>query len=66
MATLFSPWRTAPTAADLRLADIVDLLTETPVAFRFSAYDGSRTGPEDAAIGLHVTSPRGVIVTMKG
>ncbi|MBK7623487.1 MAG: class I SAM-dependent methyltransferase [Kineosporiaceae bacterium] len=60
MATLFSPWRTAPTAADLRLADIVDLLTETPVAFRFSAYDGSRTGPEDAAIGLHVTSPRGV------
>ena len=42
----------------LRLADIFDLLTATPPPLRFSAYDGSSSGPEDAAIGIHLANPR--------
>ena len=42
----------------LRLADIFDLQTATPPPLRFSAYDGSSSGPEDAAIGIHLANPR--------
>jgi cyclopropane-fatty-acyl-phospholipid synthase len=42
----------------LRLADIFDLLLATPSPVRFSAYDGSATGPVDAQIGVHLASPR--------
>ncbi len=60
MATSLFPWRTGPDLGPMRLADVVDELTDAPITFRFSAYDGSRTGPEDAELGLHVNSPRGV------
>jgi cyclopropane-fatty-acyl-phospholipid synthase len=43
----------------LRLAEILDLLTTRPIGFRFSAYDGSQTGPQDAEIGIHLRTPRG-------
>jgi cyclopropane-fatty-acyl-phospholipid synthase len=43
----------------LRLAEVLDLLTSRPVPFRFTAYDGSRTGPSDAAIHLHLRTSRG-------
>jgi cyclopropane-fatty-acyl-phospholipid synthase len=43
----------------LRLAEILDLLTTRPIGFRFSAYDGSSTGPAEAPIGIHLRSPRG-------
>jgi cyclopropane-fatty-acyl-phospholipid synthase len=43
----------------LKLAEILDLLTEEPVQFRFTAYDGSSTGPPGAAIGMHLNSHRG-------
>jgi len=44
----------------MRLADVLELVTDRPLSFRFSAYDGSHTGPDDAPFGLHVRSPRGV------
>jgi cyclopropane-fatty-acyl-phospholipid synthase len=43
----------------LRLADIFDLLLAAPSPVRFSAYDGSSTGPEDAPLGVHLATPRG-------
>ena len=42
----------------LRLAEIFDLLLATPSPVRFSAYDGSATGPVDAQIGVYLASPR--------
>jgi cyclopropane-fatty-acyl-phospholipid synthase len=60
VATPFSPFRTGSNAGRMRLADVLELVTDRPLSFRFSAYDGSHTGPEDAPFGLHVRSPRGV------
>ena len=60
MATSFSPKRTGTSAGRMRLADVLELVTDRPLSFRFSAYDGSHTGPDDAPFGLHVRSPRGV------
>jgi cyclopropane-fatty-acyl-phospholipid synthase len=42
----------------LRLADIFDLLLATPPTVRLSAYDGSSSGPTDAAIGIYLANPR--------
>ena len=42
------------------LAGILDLLTDKRLPVRFSAYDGSTTGPPDAEIKVHVATPRGV------
>jgi cyclopropane-fatty-acyl-phospholipid synthase len=43
----------------LSMAEILDTVTTGEVPLRFSAYDGSRTGPEDAEFGLHLRTPRG-------
>jgi cyclopropane-fatty-acyl-phospholipid synthase len=61
MPTSYLPWRTAASSgsAHLRLADVLDLLTDRPVPFRFTAYDGSATGPREAPIALHLRTPRG-------
>ena len=45
-------------APRMRLAEIFDLLVEGPSPVRFTAYDGSASGPEDAAIGIHLANPR--------
>jgi cyclopropane-fatty-acyl-phospholipid synthase len=42
----------------LRLAEIYDLLLAAPSPVRFSAYDGSSSGPPDAEIGVHLANPR--------
>jgi cyclopropane-fatty-acyl-phospholipid synthase len=42
----------------LRLADIFDLLLAAPSPFRFTAYDGSATGPAYAPIGVHLSNPQ--------
>lgn len=42
-----------------RLAEILDLLLDEPLPFRFTAYDGSATGPRDAAVSLHLATARG-------
>ncbi|NLU83449.1 class I SAM-dependent methyltransferase [Rhodococcus sp. HNM0569] len=43
----------------LALAEILDLLSDGQVPMRFTAYDGSATGPEDSQYGLHLNSERG-------
>jgi cyclopropane-fatty-acyl-phospholipid synthase len=51
---------TTPTTGSPRLSDILDELTTRPLSFRFTAFDGSSTGPEDAPVGIHLDTPRGV------
>jgi cyclopropane-fatty-acyl-phospholipid synthase len=54
-----APATTLPKRNRLSLAGIADLLTDGRVPVRFSAYDGSATGPPDAEIGVHLATPRG-------
>jgi cyclopropane-fatty-acyl-phospholipid synthase len=42
------------------IADAFDLLLEEPLPLRFTAYDGSATGPEDAPYHFHLATPRGL------
>ncbi len=46
-------------ATRLSMAQILDALTAGKVPLRFTAYDGSATGPQDAPYGLHLRTPRG-------
>ncbi|TCN49034.1 cyclopropane-fatty-acyl-phospholipid synthase [Rhodococcus sp. SMB37] len=52
----------------LNLAQIVEIATGGQMPLRFSAYDGSTTGPADAQFGLNLTAPEGAtyIVTAPG
>jgi cyclopropane-fatty-acyl-phospholipid synthase len=50
---------TSPAERPLTLACVLELLSDTPLQFRFSAYDGSATGPPDARIGFHLRNGRG-------
>lgn len=61
MAPMLSPWRTdgGGGPARLTLAEVLLTLLDGPVPFRFTAYDGSAAGPPDAAVGLHLRTPRG-------
>jgi cyclopropane-fatty-acyl-phospholipid synthase len=59
MASTLSPWRTDGGQTRLRMADILEQLTDQPLPFRFTAYDGSSTGPGDAPVALHLRTPRG-------
>ncbi|MFM1725260.1 MULTISPECIES: class I SAM-dependent methyltransferase [Rhodococcus] len=43
----------------LTIAEIVDTVSDGRIPLRFTAYDGSATGPEDAPYGLHLKSTRG-------
>jgi cyclopropane-fatty-acyl-phospholipid synthase len=43
-----------------KVADIVRAVTAGEPKVRITAYDGSAVGPEDAVIGLHVASERGL------
>jgi cyclopropane-fatty-acyl-phospholipid synthase len=52
-------WRTDDGDGRLRLADVVDELARDPLPFRFTAYDGSATGPAGAPHSVHVRTPRG-------
>jgi cyclopropane-fatty-acyl-phospholipid synthase len=50
----------APTSAErLSLAGIVELLSDGRFPVRFTAYDGSATGPADSEISVHLATPRG-------
>ena len=57
---LFSPLRLAPSSTSLTLAEVVELLVERPLPMRFSAYDGSSTGPDGVDFGIHLRTPRAV------
>ncbi|MDA3658839.1 class I SAM-dependent methyltransferase [Mycobacterium xenopi] len=50
----------APTAGKMSLAQILAILTEGgQQPLKFSAYDGSTAGPDDAVLGLDLLTPRG-------
>ncbi|HEY6424190.1 MAG TPA: class I SAM-dependent methyltransferase [Pseudonocardiaceae bacterium] len=53
--------RPSPTTAPetLSLAGIVDLLADGRFPVRFTAYDGSATGPPDSELSVHLATPRG-------
>jgi cyclopropane-fatty-acyl-phospholipid synthase len=44
----------------LTIGDAIDRLMYHGMPFRFTAYDGSATGPEDSAIHLHLKNERGL------
>ncbi|MGL5825615.1 MAG: class I SAM-dependent methyltransferase [Nocardioides sp.] len=46
--------------ARLTMAQVLESLTDQPIQFRFTAYDGSSAGPENSSVGIHLASPRGV------
>src|SRR4051812_43156126 len=52
-------WRTDQANGLLQLADVLDLLMEGELPFRFTAYDGSATGPEEAPFAMHLRTQRG-------
>lgn len=43
----------------MNLAEILELFASSKLPLRFSAYDGSTSGPPDAAVGLDLKTPRG-------
>lgn len=43
----------------LKISEILELISDGNIPLRFTAYDGSTAGPEDAKIGLNLKSPRG-------
>ena len=45
---------------DLSIAEALDSLLMEPLPLRFTAYDGSATGPEDAPYRLHLANERGL------
>jgi len=49
--------RTEP--GKLSLAEVLQAFTSGRLPVKFTAYDGSTSGPEDAAVGLRLASPRG-------
>ncbi len=51
--------RTANSNQKLKISEILELISDGNIPLRFTAYDGSTAGPEDAKIGLNLKSPRG-------
>ncbi len=43
----------------LTLSEILEIFASGRLPLKFSAYDGSSAGPDDAAFGLHLLTPRG-------
>ncbi|MGH3989454.1 MAG: class I SAM-dependent methyltransferase, partial [Pseudonocardiaceae bacterium] len=54
-----SPATTQQPHGTLSLAGIVELLTDGRFPVRFTAYDGSATGPPDSEISVHLATSRG-------
>jgi cyclopropane-fatty-acyl-phospholipid synthase len=51
---------TKKTTSSLTIAEAIDTLLKNPFPIRFSAYDGSATGPEDSPYRLHLATERGL------
>ena len=51
--------RTVNGAQKLKISEILELISDGNIPLRFTAYDGSAAGPEDAKIGRNLKSPRG-------
>jgi cyclopropane-fatty-acyl-phospholipid synthase len=56
--TTFKERATAP-SGKMTLAEVLEVFAAGSLPLRFSAYDGSHTGPEDAPLGLRLVTPRG-------
>ncbi len=56
--TTYKDRAAAPTGR-LTLAEILEIVTAGEVPLKFTAYDGSTAGPEDAVVGLDLKTPRG-------
>ena len=52
--------QTTHQATHVSIADALTAVTPDGLPFRFTAYDGSSAGPDDAAIGLHLANERGL------
>ena len=50
---------TRPVDAPLTLAGVLELLSDSPLLFRFSGHDGSTAGPPHAPIHFSLRNPRG-------
>jgi cyclopropane-fatty-acyl-phospholipid synthase len=55
-------------AAKLSIAETLESMLKEPLPVRFTAYDGSATGPEDSPYGIHLATERGLsyILTAPG
>ncbi|MBY4403191.1 class I SAM-dependent methyltransferase [Rhodococcus fascians] len=51
--------RTVNGPQKLKISEILELISDGNIPLRFTAYDGSVAGPEDAKIGINLKSPRG-------
>jgi cyclopropane-fatty-acyl-phospholipid synthase len=59
MTTLRQDTTQATPTRKLTLAEILEIFAGGQLPLRFSAYDGSTAGPDDAELGLDLLSPRG-------
>jgi cyclopropane-fatty-acyl-phospholipid synthase len=59
---------TSLTFTKMSIVDALNSLLQAPLPLRFTAYDGSASGPEDSPYGLHVATERGLnyILTAPG
>src|SRR4051794_15050370 len=57
-----------PTLTKLSIAEALNSMLKDPLPLRFTAYDGSATGPEDSPYGIHLATERGLnyILTAPG
>src|SRR3954452_14630237 len=57
-----------PTLNKLSIAGALDSMLKEPLPLRFTAYDGSASGPEDSPYGIHLSTERGLnyILTAPG
>src|SRR3954447_13398922 len=49
-----------PTLNKLSIAGALDSMLKEPLPLRFTAYDGSASGPEDSPYGIHLSTERGL------
>src|ERR1700742_2613550 len=57
--TTYKEQETNAPARKLTLAEILEIFAAGQLPLKFTAYDGSSAGPEDATIGLDLLTPRG-------
>jgi len=68
MTTLRDKTSQAAPARKLTLAEILEIFAAGQLPIKFSAYDGSTAGPDDAELGLKLLTPRGTtyLATSRG
>jgi cyclopropane-fatty-acyl-phospholipid synthase len=59
MTTYEEQTSSSGTSGKLSLAEILEIFARGQLPLKFTAYDGSTAGPDDATLGLDLRSPRG-------